>query len=175
MMGMKAIYLMRHGQKDSNGHLTAAGKQAARELQPKLPHFNQVVSSGYARAMESAQLLSGQDPQVDERAGYPMAPQDVSDAINLLASQKGSSFLEAAHEYNDAMVLADIRDQAHDLNGLIDELLAKIADGQFALIVSHDITIVPAVTQRGLPFASIEPLDGYVIRQADEHVFVEKL
>ena len=175
MMNMKAVYVMRHGHKDFAGNLTDEGQQSAAALRPQLPHFELVVASGYARAIQTAQLLSGQDPMIDERAGYPMAPQDVSDTINALAAQKGLSFLEAAHIYNDALVLSDIGEQAKDLNSLIDELLVKLTDGQWALVVSHDITIVPAMSQRGLPGVPIEPLAGYVVSQADGHVTVDKL
>lgn len=172
---MKSVYLLRHGHKDVNGNLTTAGKKSAVTLKSTLPHFTVVVASGYARAIETAQILSGQDPRIDDRAGYPMAPQDVSDAINALAAQKGTSFLEAAQLYKNAKVLSDIHDHAQGLNGLIDELLDELADGQKALVVSHDITIVPAMSQRGLAGVPIEPLGGYVVSREGARVRLQSL
>lgn len=163
---MKEVYLLRHGEKDGAGVLTERGKRAAAAMRPALPSFACVISSGSDRTILTAKLLTGQDPQIDHRAAYATTPAKISDAINTLASTHKSSFLDAARQYGDPMVLKGIDEQAHLLNLLVDELLGRLVEGEKALIVSHDLTIAPAMGLRGMSAESIEPLGGYVIRMA---------
>lgn len=164
---MKEVLVLRHGEKDAAGVLTARGEQAAEAMGRILPHFVSVVSSPSGRAVRSAELLAGRKPSTDERAGFATATPEKSDAINALARKKNISFLDAAIEYDDPEVLRGIDEQAHKLNELIDEWLDKLNEDETALIVSHDLTITPAMGFRGIPAESIEPLGGYVISTGD--------
>jgi broad specificity phosphatase PhoE len=155
--------LLRHGEKDAAGVLTSRGKQAAKALRLQLANFKRVISSDSDRAVLTAKLLTGKDPQVDQRAGYATASVEVSNEINALVKDHGISFLDAARQYNNPEVLRGIDEQAHALNALIDELLGELAEDEKALIVSHDLTIAPAMGFRGVSAESIDPLHGYVI------------
>jgi broad specificity phosphatase PhoE len=159
---MKEVYLLRHAEKDTTNMLTERGMLEAEAMRSKLPRFTSVISSPRDRAILTAKLLTGQEPQIDERADYATATPEVSAIINAMASDRRISFWDAAREYNDPEVLRGIDEQAHRLNEMIDELLDMAEDGT-ALVVSHDLTIAPAVGFRGMTAESIMPLGGYVI------------
>lgn len=93
-----------------------------------------------------------------------MASTEKSKEINELAAQQGLTFLEAMEQYQDPEVLDGVKSKAEKLNLLIKELLDELDDDQKALIVSHDLSISPAMAAKGIPLASIDPLEGYVIR-----------
>lgn len=164
---MKEVYLLRHGEKDTRGFLTERGKRAAEAMRSVLPGFVAVISSGSDRTILTAKLLTGVEPQVDPRAAYATAPADVSGVINNLAREQNISFWDAARQHNDSDVLAGIEEQARALNGLVDELLEGLGENQRALVVSHDLTITPAMGARGMASESIEPLGGYVVSVQD--------
>jgi len=160
---MKEIYLLRHGEKDAGGKLTENGKRTAKAARSTLPRFARIVSSDVERAVLTAKLIAGKGPTIDRRAAYASAPPEISLAINTLAKKHGISFLDAARTHNDPEVLRGI-----------DELLEELAENEKALVVSHDLTIMPAMEFRGMPFESIEPLCGYVIRMSDGAVSVRR-
>lgn len=169
---MGEVYLLRHGEKDANGILTESGKRAAEAMRSILPSFVRVISSDSDRTILTATLLTGAAPQIDHRAAYATTSSAISSEINGIAGKNGISFLDAARHHNDPEVLRGIDEQAHALNALIDELLAEIAEDDRALIVSHDLTIAPAMGFRGMSAESIDPLAGYVIGMSDGAVSV---
>jgi hypothetical protein len=162
---MGEVYLLRHGEKNTDGTLTERGKRAAEAMRSILPHFVTVISSSSDRAILTAQLLTGEDPRIDQRAGYATTSPEISSAINGLAISRAISFLDATRLYNDQEVLQGIDEQARELNMLTDELLAALSEDEKALIVSHDLTITPAMGFRDMPAESIEPLGGYIISE----------
>lgn len=162
---MKEVHLRRHAEKSSDGQLTENGIRDARELAKVLPTFVKVISSDSDRARETARLLTGTDPEVDTRAGYYMAPPYKSAAINALAAEQGLTFLEALKQYQDPEVLQGVDIKATELNELITELLESIGENEKALIVSHDLSISPAMALKGIALESITPLGGYVIQE----------
>ena len=165
---MKEIYLLRHGEKDGDGVLTERGKQAARDLRGRMPAFALIISSPSDRTVMTANLLTGSEPKTDPRAAYATTPADVSARIAAIASEHGIAFLDAARQDNDAEVLRGIDEQAVVLNELVDDVLHnQLGEDERALIVSHDLTIVPAMAARGMANESIGPLSGYVISLAE--------
>lgn len=66
-------------------------------------------------------------------------------------------------EYNDTEVLQGVESKANELNQLVDWLLPNLLKGGKALILSHDLSISPALKQRGIPLESIDFLSGYII------------
>ena len=162
---MKEIYLLRHAEKDNDGVLTEQGRSASLKLAQMLPHFARVLSSGSKRAQLTAELISGIKPEIDERATFYMASSDKSDAINQLATERSISFLEAVNVFEDDEVISGINNQASLLNELINDLLATTNDGEKILIVSHNISISPAMAQRGVPLSNIDFLSGYVVHE----------
>ena len=151
----KQVYLIRHAEKDDLGTLTDLGRRQATELSPQLPHFAKVVSSESKRVQETAHLTTGEQPKVASRAGFYMATQEKSDLLNKIAKENNLSFLEAVIKLNDPGVLAGVETKATELNNLINETLATMNDGESALIASHDLSISPAMRQRGIPLESI--------------------
>jgi broad specificity phosphatase PhoE len=167
---MKEVYLLRHAEKSDDGILTPAGEQAAQAKRLGLPEFAKVIASESQRARLTARLLTGQEPIIDDRAGFSMSTPEKSVAINTLAKDRGISFLEAVQQYNDQEVLDGVRQKAQELNQFVDELLSNLADGEQALVVSHDLSISPAMALRGIPLESIGFLHGYVIQNTSSGV-----
>jgi broad specificity phosphatase PhoE len=160
---MKEIYVLRHAEKDDNGVLTQDGKLAARALAAALPQFSVVIASESPRTQTTASLLTESEPRIDVRAGFYSTTQEKSGEISKIAQSQGITFFEAADIYNDGELSQGIRQQAMGLNELIDETLGELAGDSKALIVSHDMTITPAMAFRGQDRESIPFLSGYVI------------
>lgn len=158
---MKEVYVIRHAEKAADGELTERGKQLANQLGSLLPKFASVTASNAPRTIETAVQITGIEPTKDDRAGFYTAAQDKSDDVNRLATESGITFFEAADIYNDPELLQGINTQAADLNKLIDDTFKSLSDGEAALIVSHDMTITPAMVLRGQPRKSIDYLSGY--------------
>lgn len=172
---MKEVYVLRHAEKGLDGSLTENGKTMAQELGRLLPLFSLVYSSPSDRAQLTAQLLTGRQPNVDDRANFFMATPTKSTAINALSSSKSIPFLDAVQEFGDSEVLNGIDSKATELNSLVNELLSKVGNGEKALIVSHDLSISPAMSQRAIPLTSIDYLSGYVINEIGEVTTFPKL
>jgi len=171
---MREVYLLRHGEKDAEGLLTERGKQAAETMRSVLPAFVRIISSESPRTIHTASLLTGEEPHPDPRAAYATTAASVSEEISAIAAEHGISFLDAARRHNNPDVLTGIDEQAHILNGLVDEVLGELGEGERALIVSHDLSIAPAMGYRGMSAESIEPLGGYVISLGDEGSSVQR-
>lgn len=165
---MKSVHIRRHAHKNSDGTLTEVGIAEAQKLAKELEDFKIIVSSPAPRAIHTAKLLTGRSPRTDERANYFMADQKRSDAINELATEKNITFLEALQHFDDPEIHDGIANKAIELNQLIDELLLELEDDEHALIISHDVSISPAMQRRGRPLESINPLKGYRITDAGE-------
>lgn len=160
--------MLRHGEKDAAGTLTERGKQAAEAMRSTLPDFVRVISSDSDRTILTAKLLTGEDPHIDRRAAYATTSSAISNEISALVQEHNISFLDAARLYDDPEVLRGIDEQAQELNAMIDELLDRLGEGEKALIVSHDLTIAPAMGLRGMSAESIDPLGGYIISAGNE-------
>lgn len=161
----KKVFLVRHAEKGDTGLLTEAGRLAAVEFGKNFPDFTHVYSSDSSRAQETAKLITGKDPIVDPRAGFYMASQGKSDALNQIAKEKNIPFLEAVVFMNDPEVLQGIDAKATELNALVKEIIEKLPVGGVAIVVSHDLSISPAMEQKGIPLESIPFLSGYIIDQ----------
>lgn len=164
----KEIYLIRHAQKDPKGTLTNKGRQDAKNLGEKLPPFQNVVSSESSRTQQTAKLLTNTKPKIDSRAGFYMASPEKSKKLNNLAEVKKIPFLEAVFVFDDEEVLEGVKDKAGVLNDLINQLLEDMPEGAKAIIVSHDLSISPAMKERGIPMESIDFLNGYIINEDGE-------
>jgi broad specificity phosphatase PhoE len=161
---MKEIHVRRHAEKNPDGSLTEDGIQNALELSKQLPEFTKVIASDSTRTQLTAKLLTGVDPFVDVRVGYSAISPEKIDAIEQLSQRNGISFFEAADLYQDDEILRGIETKADTLNQLIDEQLDQLEENEKMLIVSHEITIVPAMTRRGISLQSITPLGGFILK-----------
>jgi broad specificity phosphatase PhoE len=160
---MKHVFVLRHSQKDTNGDLTVQGIEEAKLLRKVLPEFNIVIASDSSRTQETAQFLTGVDPQIDMRAGFYDAPKKTSDEINIQAISNPFGFTGAFlgnEEIQDKII-----EKAQELVNLIFETLDNLNTNENALIVSHDITMVPAVKiiTNKLTVQSFKYLSGYII------------
>lgn len=164
----KHIYLIRHAEKDDQGTLTQVGKQQASQLKERMPAFSLVISSESSRTKETAYLVTGTQAIVDPRAGFYMATPQKSDLLNKIAKEDKSTLLVASIKLNDPEVLSGIKAQATKLNELIEETINKMSNDEKVLIVSHDLSISPAMLQRGIPLESIPFLSGYIIDEQGE-------
>lgn len=168
---MKQIYVLRHAPKDNNtGELTNDGREKAAKLKDKLPLFEIVIASNSKRTQETAQLLTGVEPTVDARAGHFMGTPEQSILLNERAKTHTLGFTGAL--FDTPEVKEDVTKKAQELIDLIHEVISKLDDGGKALIVSHDITIVPAVQllahqQIGTPIKTFNPLGGYIVNEND--------
>jgi broad specificity phosphatase PhoE len=134
---MKQILILRHAAWDLRADtLTDDAKAACTALKPQLPDVSLSISSSLNRAKECAQLLTGAEPTVDDRAGFPKLTPEVFAQIAVARRTHplgvaGSIFaIPAARE--------PYRTQAVLFLDLIKETFEKLHDNQTALIVSHD-------------------------------------
>ncbi len=162
---MKTVYLLRHAdaERGKAGSVTKQGEERAGKLSKTLPRFAKVISSDTSRTKLTALLATGVDSVSDARAGFCELPLAKGSEILQLAADKGITFLEATVIYDDPGVTKAIDDKAQELNQLVDETLAGLRENESALIISHDMTIVPAMALRGEPRESIGYLSGYTI------------
>lgn len=140
---MKQVYVLRHAPKDNTtGQLTDEGKKQALELGKRLPKFRLVIASDSARTQETAELLTGINPIVDLRAGFFTATTQQNVVLNEMAKTNPYGFTGAFLELQEIEV--NVREKAQGLVSLVKELLIKLEPDAKALIVSHDVTMVPA-------------------------------
>lgn len=164
---MKKVYVIRHAPKDdATGKLTREGKEKAKELGKSLPKFKVVVASDSLRTQETALLLTGIQPPAETRAGFLMASPSQSDLLNSQAKSHPTGFVGALYDMQD--LRGDVEKKAQELVDLINEILAKLGPDENALIVTHEITMVPARQllnneKVGLPIKGIPYLSGYIV------------
>ena len=162
---MKQVYVLRHASKDAEGNLTEEGKEKAKELQSDLPKFKIVIASESPRTQETAVLLTSVQPTIDKRAGFFNAPKEISDEINRQAATNPAGFTGAYLANNE--IKEDVSNQAKQLEELVYETLEKLGSNEKALIISHDITMVPAekllTDKHGTE--SFDYLSGFIVDQ----------
>ncbi len=160
---MKQVYILRHAQKDNLGNLTDEGRKNAKLLQNKLPKFKIIIASQYPRTQETAFLLTGAMPQIDFRAGFFNAPQQINKLINKEALTHPHGFVGAYLGNTD--IAKEIEKNARGFVNLIHETLNSLGEDERALIVSHEITIVPAgkLFYNTFNIKSFKYLSGYSI------------
>jgi broad specificity phosphatase PhoE len=140
---MRKVYLVRHANWNLNeDSLTKDGIEHARGKRNHFPEFARVYSSPLNRTQETAELLSGQKPQVDGRAATPKAPSEFGQKI--AERRKTHPFGVAGALFDIPEVRPALQAAGSALSELIRQALSEVPDGQSALIVSHDGTMVSA-------------------------------
>lgn len=160
---MKQVYVLRHAQKNNDGLLTQQGRDTAKLLRRTLPQFKIVIASNSLRTQETANLLTGISPQIDLRAGYFNAPKQINDEINKQALVNPRGFIGA---YLDNREIKDeVTKKAEGLIALVLEVLRKLNSEEKALIISHEITLVPAIAlfMKNKNVLSFNYLSGFII------------
>jgi len=173
---MKYIEVRRHAPKHAEGHLTDDGKRFAEETKKKLPIFDIILSSDKSRAIETAKLLTGAEPQIDKRAGTPAFSLDIEQTLHI----EGQN-----HPFGIAGVIFDhpeyremIQKQGEKLVELIKETFVKLPENGTALIISHDGVMVSA--EKILKKATFDkanktfkPLEGFEVNENGEIIYLE--
>lgn len=168
---MKYIQVRRHAPKHAEGHLTDEGKKSAESVKKTLPTFNIILSSDKPRAVETAKLLTGVNPQIDKREGTPAF---------TLEQEKELHKLGEKHPFGIAGVIFEnpkykkmIKKQGARLAELIKKTLLKLPENGCALILSHDGVMISA--EKILKHASfnkagktIKPLQGFQVNEKEE-------
>lgn len=161
---MKEVYLLRHAERGIEDAISDRGQLLSRKLGELLPKFSKVISSDSPRTIITASLITGDEPQIDKKASFYEPTEENSPAIKQQAVDNKITFFEAADMYESNILKDGIYNQAQGLNQLIDETFSDLDENSKALIVSHDMTISPAMVMRGQPSQSVDYLCGYIIK-----------
>jgi broad specificity phosphatase PhoE len=146
---MRTVEVSRHGEKEihtiaTDGRveagLTKQGQMRARQLGRSLGPFDRVYSTSRGRAIETAQLLSGNEPIRDDRAGYLQLPKYLMRSMKERTHPLGTSGL--VFEDPASRLLARVSGMV--LVAFINEILQQLPEDGSALIVSHDIPMLAA-------------------------------
>ncbi len=161
---MKQVHIRRHAPKHASGDLTDEGKKLAQEFKKQLEKYDLIIASNKPRAIETAELLTGEKPIVDKRAGTPPFTPEQEEKLHELGEN---------HPFGIAGVILDnpefrimIQPQGERLVQLIKETLNKLPANGKALIISHDGVMVTAekiLKNKPLDKAdkTYEPLQGF--------------
>ena len=169
---MADVYVLRHAPKDNEtGELTEEGKAKAAELRGHMPNFDLIIASPSSRTQETARLLTGNEPEVDTRAGHFMGTPEQSDALNYAARLHPLGFIGAL--YDTPELKEDMIKKAQELVDLIHEASEKVTPNGKAVIFTHDIQMVPAKQlldgrEIGTPVETFDPLSGYIVNDKGE-------
>jgi broad specificity phosphatase PhoE len=138
---MKEILVLRHANWNLvDDKLTDESREACRNLRATLGPFTIVLSSPAGRTQETAELLSGQKPKVDDRAAILKSPPELSAKVQEL--RKTHPFGVAGAIISIPELREPLQKQGEALKGLLVETLNSLEDDQRALVVSHDGTMV---------------------------------
>lgn len=157
---MKNVVVIRHANWNFvDDRLTDEGKEKCIALKPRLGPIVLTISSPFERAQETAELLCGRKPLTDERAGILKTSSELSAKVAEL--RKTHPLGVAGAIISIPELHKPLQRQGEALNSLVAETMEKLADGQQALIVSHDGTIVALEKiLTGASFAQIDHTFG---------------
>ena len=163
---MKQVHIRRHAPKHSTGDLTDEGKKLAKEFKSKIGTYDLIFSSDKPRAIETALLITGMKPIVDDRAGTPPFTPEQERQLHELG--QGHPFGIAGVILDNSEYRVMIKVKGESLGNLIKETLKKLPKDGKALIISHDGVMV--VAERLLKNKSLDkaektfkPLMGFVV------------
>ena len=165
---MKKVHVRRHAPKHATGDLTEEGKKLALELRKQLKKYDVIIASDKPRAIETAKLLTGLVPKIDNRAGTPRFTFEQEEELHELGEK---------HKFGIAGVILDtphyrvmIKEKGESLAELVKETLQKLPENGSALIISHDGVMVAAErVLKNLPIDKAEktykPLQGFEVSE----------
>jgi broad specificity phosphatase PhoE len=165
---MKQVFVIRHADKNlETGELTDEGRARARKLQATLGKFDLVITADRPRLTETALLLSGETPILDERAGFVYT--SLEQREQLKAKAKVSSSALVIFAFPEFQELASTI--GTNLIELIKATLEKLPTDGKALIVSQDGVMTAAERiLHNQPYekieASYQPLEGFLFNEA---------
>jgi broad specificity phosphatase PhoE len=174
---MKEVYVLRHANWDGKtDSLTEQGKSDADEYSTYLPGFAIAYSSPFMRTQQTAEIISGIKPRVESNASVPQSPPEVRERILERRTTHPLGIAGALFETKEAHPA--LRTAGEALTQLIKQALGDLQNGQKALIVSHDGTMVATerlLTNKDLSDSlkyTYEELEGFVV---DENLQLKRL
>lgn len=166
---MKEIFVIRHANWNLvDDKLTDESRKKCVELRPRLGPFAIVLSSPAGRTQETAELLSGQKPTVDERAAVLQSPPELG--AKVLELRKTHPFGIAGAIISIPELREPLRRQGEALKDLLVKTLSSLENDERALVVSHDGTMVALEkVLTGAPFDQIDhtyaELEGFRVNE----------
>lgn len=136
---MKEIIVIRHGEKIGD-NLTPEGVVACGVLAGKIGAVSLALASDRHRAIRTAELVSGLSVQIDSRASVPSFPDSEIDKLTRAQDIHPLGIIGAIWEHES--LINDAREAGGKLLNLVEEILDRLSDGERALIVSHDGTMI---------------------------------
>lgn len=133
------IVVLRHGEK-AGDDLTPAGQQACKDLAERVGTFDIAVASHRNRTIQTAELVTGLQVRVDDRASVPDFPDD--ELAKLQATQETHPLGIIGAIWQNESLINDARNAGERLLGLVRELFDTLPQNGRALIVSHDGTMI---------------------------------
>jgi len=166
---MKQIYVLRHTKWDEiNLEISQSGLDKIKALKPQLPKFSIIKSSPVKRTVETARLLTDQNPTIDKRASIIKCSKDQQREI--LSRRKNNPAGTFGAIMSIPELIEPLKNRSKELVLLIKETLAKLNENENALIISHDAIILGAKKiLTNLPFIvaneKYEELNGFIINE----------
>jgi broad specificity phosphatase PhoE len=164
---MKEIIVIRHGEKNGD-ELTPESAVACDALADRIGSLNYAFASERNRAVRTAELVSRLTVTVDARANVPDFPD--SEVDKLAGIQKIHPLGIIGAIWQDPSLVQDARDAGVRMQAMIKEVMEQLNDGERALIVSHDGTMIGLEkVLKGEAFDTVDhsyaPLGGFSINQ----------
>ena len=164
---MRQVFVLRHANWNlDKGGLTDEGKQKCLDLREKLGNFDIVIASNFDRNKETAKLLTGVKPQVDERAGILKLTKEQNDKITELRQKHPLGVAGAI--FGIPELIKPVKEAGKNLIKLVKKVLSELPENGRALIISHDGTMISAekILKKDT-FVSIEKtyyeLEGFIL------------
>lgn len=174
---MKEVYVLRHANWDGKEDaLTEQGESDAEEYATYLPGFDIVYSSPFVRTQQTAEIIGKMRPHTDDSASVPQSPPEIRQQILERRETHPLGIAGALFEAKKAHPALKVAGQA--LAQLIQRALGELGEGQRALIVSHDGTMMAAErvltnTDFHTPLMqTYDELEGFIV---DENLRPQKL
>ncbi len=136
---VKEIIVIRHGEKNGD-ELTPEGITACNLQAQRIGSFHYAFASERNRTIQTAELVSRLPVKVDIRANVPSFPDGKLDKLSEAQKVHPLGIIGAIWE--DASLVQDVRDAGARMRGMIREIMERLKDGERALIVSHDGTMI---------------------------------
>lgn len=138
---MKQVYVIRHANWDlSNDKLTDEGTQKCLDIKNIIGDFDIVCSSNFGRTIETAKLLSGNIPAIEDRASILKMSDELNSKVAELRKTHPLGVVGALFSFPELQ--SALMEAGNNLFSLIKEIISKLPIGGVALIVSHDGTMI---------------------------------
>ena len=158
------IIVLRHAPaNDQTRELLDYGRSMAQNAKEKVGRFGIVIASEMPRAQETAEILTGASPEVDERAGYNVvfSAEERRRQLETLAISRPEDSVHNVFRWG-ADVPEQIISAGSGLLFLLADILQRLDENGRALVISHNSPMEPAMTVfTGKNDRFFQPLTGF--------------